>query len=100
MLVQMSFEEFKTEVEAGRFPAHLNKAVQALWHEARGDWAQAHACVQDDASREAAWVHAYLHRREGDNGNAAYWYARARQPVATVSLDDEWTAITRTLLRE
>jgi hypothetical protein len=94
----MSFEEFQTEVEAGRFPTELNAPLQALWHEARGDWAGAHACVQEDNSPAASWVHAYLHRREGDAGNAAYWYARARRPVATGSLEAEWAAIARELL--
>ena len=94
----MSFEEFKTEVEAGRFPTELSAPLQALWHEARGDWARAHACVQEDGSPASSWVHAYLHRREGDAGNAAYWYSRAGRPVAAGSLEAEWAAIARELL--
>lgn len=98
MLVQMSFDEFETEVAAGRFPATLGLPLQALWHDARGDWPAAHAAVQDDASKDGAWVHAYLHRREGDLGNAAYWYNRAGRPVATGPLAVEWAAIARALL--
>jgi hypothetical protein len=98
----MSFEEFQTSVAQARFPAGLTPALQALWHDARGDWDQAHGCVQDDGSVEGAWVHAYLHRKEGDISNAAYWYARARRPVvaATLALDDERTQIARALLAE
>ena len=94
----MSFEEFQTAVAEGRFPAGLDPALQGLWHDARGDWPRAHGCVQDADSPEAAWVHAYLHRKEGDPANAAYWYARARRPVATVSLGAEWEAVARALL--
>ncbi len=94
----MSFEDFQTAVGEGRFPEGLSPALQALWHDARGDWSRAHACVQDDESREAAWVHAYLHRKEGDAGNAAYWYARARRPVASGNLEAEWAALAGALL--
>lgn len=98
MLVQMSFDEFETEVAAGRFPAGLSRPLQALWHDARGDWPAAHAAAQDESSPAGAWVHAYLHRREGDLGNAAYWYARAGRPVATGPLAAEWAEIARALL--
>ena len=79
-------------------PAGLAPTVQALWWAAKGDWDKAHKIVQDDESREAAWVHAYLHRVEGDLPNASYWYRTAGQPVATGALDDEWGAIAAELL--
>jgi hypothetical protein len=66
--------------------------------EARGDWDSAHQIAQDDDSRDGAWVHAYLHRKEGDAGNAAYWYRRAAQPVASGALDEEWRSIANALL--
>ncbi|MEO6244954.1 MAG: hypothetical protein ABIQ12_05930 [Opitutaceae bacterium] len=71
--------------------------MQALWHDARGDWEQAHKCAQDDHSRDGSWVHAYLHRKEGDRGNAGYWYARAGRtmPGASVTLETEWAQIAR-----
>lgn len=80
-------------------PADASPAIQALWHDARGDWEKAHACVQDDAGRDAAWVHAYLHRKEGDVGNAGYWYARAGRtmPARGVTLEAEWTELARAL---
>jgi hypothetical protein len=79
-------------------PAGLSPALEALWHERRGDWQRAHEIAQDDDGREAAWVHAYLHRREGDQPNAAYWYRQASKPVVHGDLDDEWRAIVTALL--
>ncbi|HBR93405.1 hypothetical protein QEH52_06000 [Coraliomargarita sp. SDUM461003] len=70
-----------------------NVYIQALEAEQAGDWAKAHALVQDMVTAEAAWVHAYLHRVEGDEANAAYWYNRAVQPVCTTSLNAEWRAL-------
>ena len=79
-------------------PDGLAPTVQALWWAAKGEWDQAHKIVQDDESREAAWVHAYLHRVEGDLPNARYWYSTAGRPVANGALEDEWTAIAAALL--
>lgn len=97
ILAQMSFAEFEASLSQSNPPAALSPALTGLWHDAKGDWDAAHRCVQDDNSDDAAWVHAYLHRKEGDAGNAAYWYARARKHVATVSLQEEWAAIARVL---
>ncbi len=74
--------------------------LRALWHDHRGDWKRAHAMVQADDGPEAAWVHAYLHRKEDDASNAAYWYRRAGRPIAaaSLSLDAEWAEIARALL--
>jgi hypothetical protein len=79
-------------------PLGLDPLVQALWWEAKGDWSRAHGIAQEIHTREAAWVHAYLHRREGDLGNAGYWYRHASRPVCTLSLEDEWREITSALL--
>lgn len=72
-------------------------ARAALWHAARDDWEAAHAAAQSDGGREAAWVHAYLHRVEGDLPNARYWYGVAGRPVATGPLEAEWEAIASAL---
>jgi hypothetical protein len=79
-------------------PAELPLLLTALWWEAKGDWNQAHEIAQAEESVDAAWVHAYLHRKEGDTSNAAYWYNRARQPVCALSLDAEWEQIASALL--
>jgi hypothetical protein len=70
-----------------------NIYLRALEAEQNGDWAKAHEMVQDMVTAEAAWVHAYLHRVEGAEGNAEYWYNRAVQPVCVTSLDAEWKAL-------
>jgi hypothetical protein len=94
----MTLNEFRDSLRHAAPPADVNAALAALWHDARGDWNAAHETAQrvDDAA--GAWVHAYLHRKEGDPGNAAYWYRRAGQPVATDSLDAEWSRIADALL--
>jgi hypothetical protein len=78
--------------------ADLPLALQGLLWDAKGDWKKAHECAQEQDDREGAWVHAYLHRKEGDLDNAGYWYRRARKPVPTGPLDEEWEAIARGLL--
>jgi hypothetical protein len=71
--------------------------LAALWWAAKGNWDKAHSLVMNDHGREAAWVHAYLHREEGDLGNAAYWYRTARQAVADGPLAAEWDTIVAAL---
>ena len=103
----MSFAEFQTSLaRESRPPARLSAPLQALWLEAKGDWAGAHELAQSgdrpegggSGARDGAWVHAYLHRKEGDEGNAAYWYARAGRRVATGDLAKEWREIVIELL--
>ncbi len=79
-------------------PPPLPPLLRALWHDAKGDWERAHALAQDDEGPSGAWVHAYLHRKEGDAGNARYWYRRAGQPEARDTLAQEWARITAALL--
>jgi hypothetical protein len=93
----MTIDEFKATLNAATPPA-APPLMLALWHDARGDWEKAHALAQDVDDKDGAWVHAYLHRKEGDLGNAAYWYRRAGQPVASESLAAEWERITVMLL--
>jgi hypothetical protein len=73
-------------------------ALLALWWDAKGDWVRAHEIAQDVSGADGAWVHAYLHRKEGDLGNAAYWYRRAGREVATGDLRVEWEGIVGELL--
>ena len=93
----MTLAEFRATL-AGRAPPGEGPALSGLWWARKGHWDRAHEIVQDDAGRDAAWVHAYLHRVEGDLGNAAYWYRQARRPVASEALDSEWDAIVTALL--
>ncbi|MDB6113540.1 MAG: hypothetical protein JWQ83_1420 [Lacunisphaera sp.] len=93
----MSFPDFLSSTVAGTTP-DLGPALTALWHDARQNWDEAHALAQAAGGADGAWVHAYLHRKEGDEGNAAYWYRRAGQPVASGDLRAEWEWIARALL--
>ena len=90
---------FEASLERPSPPEGLPSALEALWHAGHGDWPRAHELVQDGSTREDAWVHAYLHREEGDLGNAAYWYARAGKAIERGDLRLEWRAIVTELLR-
>jgi hypothetical protein len=94
----MTVDELRAALKRSQPPAELTPLVRALWLDGRGDWSGAHGIAQDDGSREAAWVHAYLHRKEGDEGNAAYWYRRAGRPPFSGPLEEEWEAIAGMLL--
>jgi hypothetical protein len=85
----MTVAEFRHSLSAVTPPTDSSPELQALWYAANGDWNKAHGITQA-SSPALDWVHAYLHRVEGDSANAAYWYRRAGKPVATVSLDQEW----------
>jgi len=87
---QMTATELR---ELPAVPIHLSLIVQALWHDAQGDWEAAHGCAQEDHSELGSWMHAYLHRKEGDIGNARYWYSGAGRPVFKGTLEEEWKAI-------
>lgn len=94
----MDLTAFRDSLSGAEPPAGIGRPLAALWRAARGDWDGAHATVQADESAEAAWVHAYLHRVEGDLANARYWYRTAGRTVATGTLHDEWAAIAAELL--
>lgn len=93
-----SIAGFRASLAGGRPPAGSTLAVAALWWDAKGDWTRAHECAQAQEDRDGAWVHAYLHRKEGDAGNAAYWYRRAGKPMPTGALEAEWEALVDALV--
>jgi hypothetical protein len=79
-------------------PNHLNPFLLALWHDAKGNWEKAHDLIQDMDEPDGAWVHAYLHRKEGDEGNARYWYSRAGKKLSNLSLAAEWDELAKHFL--
>ena len=89
---------FRASLAAPAPPPGLSAALEALWHDARGDWDKAHDAAQRDEGGPGDWAHAYLHRKEGDAGNAAYWYRRAGKPMCEASLQEEWAEIAAALL--
>ena len=94
----MTLDDFRNSLAEAKPPAKLTQALAGLWWDANGDWTRAHESAQQDEGPDGSWVHAYLHRKEGDQSNAAYWYRRAGKPVCRESLDAEWLGIIRDLL--
>ena len=95
----MTLDEFRQSLTGSQTPpAGVAPLLQALWHDAKGDWDRAHSLAQEIETKDGAWVHAYLHRKEGDLGNAGYWYRRAARELFAGTLDDEWAEIVTALL--
>ena len=93
----MTLDEFRQTLGAAAAP-NVPVLLQSLWHDAKGDWDQAHRIAQDVSGGDGAWVHAYLHRKEGDLSNARYWYRQAGQSASTEPLESEWARIVTELL--
>jgi hypothetical protein len=96
--VVVTREEFETSLAQDAPPAGLSAPLAALWWAGKDDWDRAHKIVMEADGADAAWVHAYLHRVEGDHGNARYWYGQAGRPAASGALEDEWRAIVAAML--
>jgi hypothetical protein len=95
----MTLSELTESVGSNDTPdSSLSLPLQALWWDAKGDWHQAHDVCQSAGSVNGDWVHAYLHRKEGDLGNASYWYNRARQPIFQGTLEEEWDSLVQGFL--
>lgn len=94
----MELADFCDSLSRTAPPDGLGSLLRALWHDAKGDWSLAHEIVQHEEGRGAAWVHAYLHRKEGDLSNAGYWYRRAGKPVCKTPLEEEWESVAAALL--
>lgn len=95
----MTLERFRSTLAHTAAPEELSPALRAMWEDAKGNWNAAHSVAQVIEDETGAWIHAYLHRKEGDLANAGYWYRRAKQPLAHDTLDEEWTRIVSSLLR-
>jgi hypothetical protein len=95
----MSLSAFNSSLSDKKPPAGLAAALTALWWAGKNDWDRAHEIVMNEEGADCAWVHAYLHRVEGDLDNARYWYRRARREAAGGDLKTEWTAIAAALLQ-
>ncbi len=95
----MDFAEFRESLSASRPPEGCSELLAALWWDAKDDWEQAHRIAQDIATPHGSHIHAYLHRKEGDDGNAGYWYSRAGQRPHRGSLPEEWEELVRKFLQ-
>ena len=95
----MTLNEFMQLLEKQeQCPSFLPETLQALWYDKKGDWHKAHNILNDASDADSAWVHAYLHRKEGDLNNARYWYNRSGKPEFTAQLNQEWEQIVTNLL--
>jgi hypothetical protein len=95
----MTLEEFLKVKDSGMIPEDFPPLLQSLLLDADGDWDSAHRIAQEDFTAEGAWVHAYLHRKQGDLGNAGYWYRNAGRSMPEMSPEEEWEYIAMELLR-
>lgn len=94
----MNLLSFRETLSASEPPQELTVYAQALWYDARGEWEKAHELIQDLPDRNAAWIHAYLHRKEGDSWNADYWYNKAGRQRPQATLDGEWEQLVTAFL--
>ena len=94
----MDREKFLDSLKHDSPPSDLSLALIALWWDGKGDWTKAHEHAQQENGPEGAWVHAYLHRKEGDVSNADYWYGQAGKRRPQVTSEVEWRQIVDALL--
>jgi hypothetical protein len=98
LILCMTFSEFKEGLTGSAPPADASVYLQCLWFDHHGNWEKAHELIQDLGDKKAAWIHAYLHRKEGDIWNADYWYRKATKERPACSLDEEWEEIAKQLV--
>jgi hypothetical protein len=94
----MNLENIKVSLTQSTPPENFSELLKALWYDAKGDWERAHGIAQNVHSPDGSWIHAYLHRKEGDITNASYWYSRAKRKIPTISFSEEWDNIVSELL--
>ncbi|MEK6478000.1 hypothetical protein WJR50_10715 [Catalinimonas sp. 4WD22] len=96
----MTLEQFKSSIHQDEPIKGLDSTLEAMWYDAKGNWEAAHNIAQDIHTKNGSWIHAYLHRKEGDLFNAKYWYNKAGETIFKGSLDQEWEYIVNSLLNE
>jgi hypothetical protein len=94
----MKFEDFQNSLSAPSPSLEISEHLKSLWYDAKGDWGKAHNVISEIEDENAAWIHAYLHRKEGDIGNSDYWYRLAGKKRPEYSLEREWGKIVKSLL--
>ena len=94
----MEIADFKKTIKENNPPESINELLLALWYDAKGNWDKAHTIAQDINSKDGSRIHAYLHRKEGDEWNAGYWYRRAEDSFFKGTLDEEWEILVKRFL--
>ena len=95
----MDISEFQQSLQDDSPPSEVGPELNALWQDAKGNWDVAHKIAQEISNDYGSWVHAYLHRKKGDDANASYWYSRAGRCMPALTVEGEWTDIVKTLLQ-
>ena len=93
-----NLETFRTSLIEADPPKDLSLYLRALWYDGKGDWETAHNIAQDILDADGSWIHAYLHRKEGDGWNANYWYEKAGRSMSTKTLEEEWSELVEAFL--
>lgn len=96
-MIQADIDRF---LEEENKVANYSPVLKALWFDGKGDWVKAHDLVDSLGGKDAARIHAYLHRKEGDEWNASYWYQRAGEEKPKLSLEEEWEILLERYINE
>ena len=94
----MNLSTFIESLSANEPPRNISVYLKSLWYDAKGDWDKAHRLIQDVEDKNASWIHAYLHRKEGEVANSGYWYSRAGKSRSSLPLEKEWEEIVTALV--
>ena len=94
----MHYDEFIRSLAENKLPDNLNPALQSLWYDGKDNWDMSHDIAQEIHDNNGSWIHAYLHRKEGDQWNANYWYQRAGRKMPKAPLNQEWEALVQEFL--
>jgi hypothetical protein len=94
----MNLQEFKSSLKNESPPKNISPLLAAMWYDAKGNWNEAHNIAQSIGDKNGSLIHAYLHRKEGDDSNASYWYSKAGKSFPSISLEDEWEKIVNELI--
>jgi hypothetical protein len=95
----MNYDEFLLSLKKSK-PPEVSSYLEALWYDKKDNWGKAHAIAQDIHNRDGSWIHGYLHRIEGDEWNARYWYSKAKKEMPGNSIEEEWELLVRHFLKK
>ena len=96
----MNYDEFIGSLSSDQPPQKIPVVLKALWYDGKNDWEGSHNIAQDIDDKNGSWVHAYLHRKEGDISNAHYWYSRAGKSEPRMTLKEEWESLVRNFIEQ
>lgn len=96
----MTYEEFLQSLALHEPPQKISLLLQALWYDGKDDWERSHEIAQHINDQDGSWIHAYLHRKEGDLFNARYWYSKAGKNEPAVSLKQEWESLVKNFIQQ